>query len=697
MKSRVLFVYLLLMGSSMSWAQLPVFAPRSAEVGIAPVADIAHFYGHGASAADYDQDGDIDFYLTTTNGVVDRLYQNQGDGQFVDVAAQVGLGIRQATRTALWWDYNGDQRLDLLVLGERCLNFKCGQPILVWLYQQQPDGTFVDVAAQAGLIFGDKYDNIEVYAAGGLAAGDLNGDQWLDLIITVWGGQNSVFLNQGDGTFTDVSLSSGIGQNRKYYWQPMVHDFDGDGRMDIYCNVDFGPNEMWINQGNGRFLERANDLGADPFNSEMGMALGDYDNDGDFDIYATNITRTFNDHKQHNVLLTSEGYDGRLIYYESAEFFKVHESGWDWGTTFFDINNDGWLDLASTNGWNDPSWHPDQSKFWLNTNGTFTEHSTTCKFNDSLSATTLLAFDVDRDGDQDLLQTLKENPNTTQPVIIYENELMPRANSNYLVVKPRMLSPNHWAIGAVVKVQGEGHFGMRLISAGTSFYGQEPAEAFFGLGSRTFVEEVVVEWPDGAISVYPQVAANQVLRLDYEVVAPPLGLEGRVEEGQLTLGWEDTSDNELAFELQRSYTYNFSDPEQFSLDRNQTTWVDSTLDPRHTAYYRIKAIGENFHSAWSATWATNQRVTNLESLPANGFAIFPNPSQGQFYVQWQDDYQGDVKMAIFTLTGQQVYRQTFQKATDELMQSLNLPLEPNIYLVTVQVGDRIHRQKLVVR
>ena len=305
--------------------------------------------------------------------------------------------------------------------------------------------------------------------------------------------------------------------------------------------------------------------------SEMGMTISDYDNDGDFDVYSTNITRDFAGEHEHNVLLRNDSESGFLIYNEVGLASKVGDSGWDWGATFFDANNDGWTELASTNGWNnDPNWGPDQSHLWLNASGAFKDVSNEANFNDFLSATSLIAADLDRDGDLDLLQTLKDNPEIKTPAILHENQLEQLTNKgNYLVVKPRMAEMNHWAIGAVVKIKAGNLNCMRLITAGTSFYGQEPAEAFFGVGTNTMVEKVEIYWPDGRISIYENVATNQVIELTDEVINPPLDLKvSKVEEG-IELTWIDQSDNESGFVIEKAITNAFEDVERIEVDANE--------------------------------------------------------------------------------------------------------------------------------
>jgi len=217
------------------------------------------------------------------------------------------------------------------------------------------------------------------------------------------------------------------------------------------------------------------------------------------------------------VLFRNDTTGGALQFTEVAENTGVAFAGWAWGCTFFDADNDGLLDLAVTNGWS-VRFDFDPSVFFLNLGGnpvTFSDLSDTVGFNDTLRGVSLIAADYDRDGHLDLVQTTRTLREQTSQLRLLKNDPDPQADSNnYLVIKPRMEGPNHWAIGAVVQARAGEITMMRLITAGTSFMGQEPAEAHFGLGPVEQVDEVIIHWPDGTRSVVTNISANQVLKVD---------------------------------------------------------------------------------------------------------------------------------------------------------------------------------------
>ncbi|WP_188372965.1 FG-GAP-like repeat-containing protein [Winogradskyella haliclonae] len=482
---------------------------------------IARVYGGGASVVDFDKDGDLDFFVGTNFGKPSQLYRNNGNGQFQEVASTLGITNSNRVRVGLWFDYDGDELLDLVLVGD-CFKVSsgCVDKVDIFLYKQTESGMFTEIN-NSGLDFNGKYNGVTLRerVVGGIASADINNDGWLDVLVTVWGAEATLFINNGNGTFSDISISSDLGQESMFRWQPVFHDFNRDGYIDVYINVDFDANELWSNNGDNTFTNIAASVGADSSFNEMGMTLGDYDNDGDLDIYSTNISRVEDGevNLRHNILLRNDWANNSLSFTEVSNepAINVGASGWDWGTTFFDANNDGYIDLATTNGWPQEEWSPDESKLWLNVDGIlFSDISESASFNDLWEAASLLAFDMDRDGDLDLLQSMKLNTGDAKGARLYQNNYSAGVNpNNYLVVRPRLDGSNHFAIGAKVTATFNGISNIRLITAGTSHFGQEPAEAFFGIGTSNLVDEIKIEWPDNTETIVTDINANQVITI----------------------------------------------------------------------------------------------------------------------------------------------------------------------------------------
>jgi len=486
--------------------------------------------GGSVSAADYDDDGDIDLFLPNGPRHPDQLFRNLGDGHFEEVAAAVGLASLESHRSSLWVDIDADRDLDLVVTGGDCYALACGPGVKnLSVYEQVTPDEFREVTFRSGLLFGAGLTQSPHASA--ISAGDANRDGYLDLILGLWAGKSPLFLNQQDGSFIEDPQFQG-GLENDHFWQSVWHDFDGDGWQDILVAIDFDRNHLFLNQRDGTFVDVAPALGIDNAMNDMGLTLGDYDNDGDFDYYITNVF-DFTGRGERNVLYRNLSERGTLAFEEVGRRAGVDQGEWGWGCTFFDCDNDAWLDLAATNGFGYGHWRSDRSRFFMNPGAppfVFREAGQHVGFADGYWGSSLVAADIDRDGDLDLLQTT----NLGGPFRLLLNETSRGAGqSHYLSIRPRMDGPNHRAIGAVVHVEAGGLEMVRLITAGTGFMGQEPAEAFFGLGAATIVDRLRVDWPDGDVTEWTRVAVDQLRTVVPGGTPGDLDMDADVDEQDL--------------------------------------------------------------------------------------------------------------------------------------------------------------------
>ena len=495
------------------------FEEVGAEKGILPV-NVMSGMGMAVAVADIDDDGDLDMFIANNNNRRAFLYVNQS-GFFVDRSATSGLDILNGARAALWFDYDGDRDLDLLTATDFAEHGNAFH-----LYRQDAGLNFTDVTEAANLDYPVVFQN-----RGTMVVTDINNDGWLDIYAAVWNSLNhQLFQNNGDGTFTDVTAASGVLTNASdTQWQVVSHDWNNDGWQDLSVAVDFDENLLWINQQDGTYVDVAASANFDVLFNDMGQTIGDYDNDGDFDIFTTNVY----ENGKHSTLFRNDTVGSNVLFTELATTEGVEDGGWGWGCVFFDANNDGWVDLYATNGFGQVPWDTDVSRFYLNKGSGpdwFTpDLASRVGLDDNLIGYGALATDIDRDGDMDLIQSTQ---NAVIRLLENKSEDYPRTQSNHsFMVKPRMLGPNYRAIGSVVRLQTDSHEQVRLVSAGSNFMCQEPAEACFGTGTDATVNELTVEFPDGQVSSIGEIAADQIL-----TVAPPPVTHCMIEQGEFFAG-----------------------------------------------------------------------------------------------------------------------------------------------------------------
>jgi hypothetical protein len=488
----------------------------------------SRFFAIGPAAADFDRDGDIDVFIPQAYSFPDALYRNNGDGTFTEAAAAAGLDGLGEARAALWIDYDNDGLLDLFVTNDP--DAPAGQlqadPLTTrnLLYRNLGDGTFTDVSAATGI---DQMPNPQVdQTVGGLAAADVNNDGLLDIYVSCWGCENALFLN-GGASFTEIAGAAGVVEPGTS-WAPMFYDVNGDGWIDLLLNMDFGPNRLFINQQDNTFIDVAPGTGFDTAFNEMGMAVGDYDNDGDFDVLATNIESPYpngNPLARYTVLLQNDSLPGSTQFTEVAQDVGVARTAWGWGCTWADCDNDGWQDLFVTNGFHQNNdYLTDPSRCFINNGGLFIEASMLVGFDSTKLGRGLIAFDYDLDGDLDLLET-----NYGEVADLFRNDTI--GGGNWIAIDLIAAGPgNRFAVGAELTVTTGAMTQRRLVTAGSSFLSQEPYRAFVGLGPAASVDNIHVRWPDGTEQDVANVRANRVAKIkEGSGLLPDLNLDGNFD------------------------------------------------------------------------------------------------------------------------------------------------------------------------
>ena len=432
--------------------------------------------GNGGCAADYDNDGDVDLYVT--NYGMSKFFANNGDGTFHDVTQTSNLsesrfGFRSTG--CAWGDYDRDGFLDLVVV--RHLN--------EWNPMLLQEKSFLD-------------------AVGILALFHNNSDGTFSNQTFLLGDVNALPQSQG------INFGELFGSG----FQPAWFDYDNDGDLDLYIVNDMGediqPNVMWRNDGvktNGDviFTNVSEETRTNVAMFGMGIAVGDYDLDGYLDMFLTNI--------YNNVLFNNLG-DGSFLNVSSSAGTELGLIGKQlrvaWGTVFFDYDNDGKEDLYMVSGYlkgvPNPI-NPDKQKNVLLRNqsdGTFLDVSNGSGISDDGWGRGVSFFDFNNDGCLDLyLTNFNQNSKLFKGLCEIQN--------NWITIKLIGGVSNRDAVGARIELEAYGQKMIREINAGSSSMGQNMIEAHFGLGSANKIENLKIKWPSGIIQFLNNVQINQYL------------------------------------------------------------------------------------------------------------------------------------------------------------------------------------------
>jgi hypothetical protein len=468
-------------------------------------------WGQGVCVGDFDNDGWPDLYVT--NFGRNRLYRNTGQGTFTDVAESAGVAVDGWSTGCAFGDYDGDGKLDLFVAGYINLDPAKLPPAPPGAGTVHKDGGAPGPAPeQRGM--GAAYSP-------GLPYCEYRGQPVMCGPRGLKGAPDHLFHNNGDGTFTDVSARAGVADTAGFYgFGVAFFDFDDDGRLDLFVANDSTPNYLYRNQGDGTFKDVSYTSGAalDETGREqahMGVAIGDYDNDGRDDIHVTNFADDSNVlyHNDGNGLFSDVSY--------AAGIGRPSVPFLGWGTSFLDYDNDGRLDLFVANGhvyplvdrfdWNTS--YRQRPLLFRNVKGRFVEvgGSAGPAMAVAWPSRGLAVGDIDNDGDVDvLINNIDEAP------VLLRNDGGHRAG-HWLTVRlvgdPARKCPRD-AIGSVVYCTAGGLRMRGEVASGRSQLSQSDLRVHFGLGPATRVDRLEVRWANGPTVSYDVPAVDSFLVID---------------------------------------------------------------------------------------------------------------------------------------------------------------------------------------
>ena len=432
-------------------------------------------YGMGTATGDYDNDGDVDLYVTNFGSNV--LYRNNGNGTFTDVIRQAGVDDPRWSTSAAFVDYDQDGRLDLFVCNYVDFTVKGNKPCFA------PTGEVDYCSPSAYRPVTDR-----------------------------------LFHNDGGGKFSDATQSSGIGMVSGPGLGVTCADFNGDGLVDIYVANDGAANLLWLNKEGGKFEEGGLMAGAayaadGAPRAGMGVTAGDIDNDGDDDLLVTNLT------KQGSTLFRNNGkglFDDTTVDFNLAQPTFMSTG---FGVAWLDYDNDGWLDLFAANGAvtlmpslrGQPYPFHQRNQLFHNESGrqptqrTFREITTEAGAALQLSEVSRAAAfgDIDNDGDVDVLVA---NNNGLARLLLNQDA----RKNHWLQVKLAGVKDNRDGLGARVAVIRKTGILWRRIHTDGSYLAANDPRVHFGLGKEASIEAIGVIWPNGSREIWTKVKVDSL-------------------------------------------------------------------------------------------------------------------------------------------------------------------------------------------
>jgi hypothetical protein len=435
----------------------------------AGVGDIG--WGMGVAVGDYNNDGFDDLYVTCVGP--NKLLKNNGNGTFTDVTRTAGVGDSRWSAGAAFVDYDNDGKLDLFVAN-----------YILFDFNNLPE-------------FGKgrlcQYKGVPVQC----------GPRGLP------GVGDSLYHNNGDGTFTDVSKKAGVSDPDGYYGMGVIcSDFDEDGWVDIFVANDSTPNFLYHNNGDGTFKEigftsgtAVNENGSEQ--GCMGVTVADYDHDGKLDLFVTN----FDD--DYNTLYRDDGRNSFTDVSYAAKVAAVSLPYVGWGTKFFDYDNDGWVDLFITNGHVYPqlqNFHQRNLVHKNNRDGTFTEvgEQLGAPLKEKRAGRGVAFGDIDNDGDVDIVINNLDGP----PQLLRNDG---GHTNNSVLIKLLGVKSNRDGIGARVKIVSGDLTQTDEVRSGGSYISQNDLRLHFGLEKRTKIDLIEIRWPSGVMDKITTANVNKIV------------------------------------------------------------------------------------------------------------------------------------------------------------------------------------------
>ncbi|MGV6814570.1 MAG: CRTAC1 family protein [Phycisphaerales bacterium] len=531
----------------------------------------------GGVAGDFNNDGFADIFMLAGGGYADYLYINNQDGTFTDLAADWGVDYHQHSFGASAADYNNDGYLDIFVTSYGDSSEPATSGELRLFKNNGPDAqgnwSFTDVAEQAGV--NRLIDTVKDGTGSAWGDYDLDGD--LDLFVCGYNELrvcNRVFRNdgpnaQGEYTFTDITDETGIAQEGIRGFLPQLVDMNDDLYPELIVIADSGTAKYFINNQDGTFTDMTDTArGIETING-MGLDVGDINNDGLLDIYATSITYPSTDGPGNVMLIQNE--DGSFDDTAHDDDNGTYSGYWGWGPLIVDLDHDGDRDIVETNGFVG-EFAGDPAVIFENVDGgvVFNEIAQQAGFVQTGQGRGMVRLDIENDGDLD--------------IVVFESNTRMRLFRNELITSTTP-ADRHWirvqldtadrdalapdGIGAMVCVTTNDTTQLMPMHSGSNHCSASVIEVHAGVGDASMIDAVQIHWPDGSYQTLTDVPADQVLHVDAWSSPADYTNDGIVSVMDIMSFLDHYTKNDLIADHNGDMVLNFFDVSKFISDYRQ--------------------------------------------------------------------------------------------------------------------------------